>query len=191
MTSSPLLFLRAAWKLISRNKLVSSVTAVFIVFALVVVSSAGSGAPPARQASPMAPDFTVALLSQQAPGQHVTLSDRYRNKPVIVNFWASWCDPCQQETPLLASWHRRHPAVNLIGIDENDSAASAEKFAKAKGVTYPLGFDPRITVASAFGVQGAGIPQTFFLNARHQIVDRAYGALTEAGLNRGLRLMNP
>jgi cytochrome c biogenesis protein CcmG/thiol:disulfide interchange protein DsbE len=178
---------------------VSSVTAVFIVFAVVVVSSAGSGAPPARQASPMAPDFTVALLSQQAPGQHspgqsgqhVTLSARYRNKPVIVNFWASWCDPCQQETPLLAGWHRRHPAVNLIGIDENDSAASAEKFAKAKGVTYLLGFDPRITVASAFGVQGAGIPQTFFLNARHQIVDRAYGALTEAGLNRGLRLMNP
>ncbi|MBO0806413.1 MAG: TlpA family protein disulfide reductase, partial [Nocardiopsaceae bacterium] len=141
----------------------------------------------AKHAGPRAPDFTVAVLG--APGQRITLDRQYNDQPVIVNFWASWCAPCQKETPLLARWHDRHRAVNLIGLDENDNAASALKFAKAKGVTYPLGSDPRVRVAESYGVAAAGIPQTFFLNARHQIVDHVYGALTTAGLARGLRLM--
>lgn len=179
---------RTALRFIGRNKLVSAITAVFIVFVLVVVSTANSGAPASRHADPMAPDFTVAVLGHS--GQHVTLSSRYRGKPVIVNFWASWCTPCQKETPLLASWYKRqHGAVNLIGLDENDNAASAAKFAKSRGVTYLLGFDPQVKVADAYDVEGEGIPQTFFLNSRHQIVDHVYGGLTAAGLARGMELM--
>lgn len=157
----------------------------------VVVTTAGGGSSPgrtaARKSAPVqAPGFTVAALG---PGsRQISLSRQYAGKPVIVNFWASWCAPCQKETPLLARWYSRHRSVNLIGLDENDSAAAARKFAKAKGVTYPLGFDPQVKVALAYGVQ-AGIPQTFFLNARHQIVDRVYGALTTARLDHGLQLM--
>ena len=173
-------------KFASRYKLASAIAVVCAVAIAVTVATAGSGAPAARHANPKAPDFTVAVLGHS--GQNVTLSQKYRDKPVIVNFWASWCPPCQRETPLVASWYKRqHGTVNLIGLDENDSAASAMKFAEAKGVTYPLGFDPRVTVAGAYGVEE--LPQTFFLNARHQIVDHVYGALTSADLARGLKLM--
>lgn len=167
----------------------AGIVAVFAVaIAAVAVAAGGGPAPAARHADPAAPDFTVAALD--APGQHITLSRQYAGQPVIVNFWASWCGPCQRETPLLASWYRhQHGTVNLIGLDENDSAASARKFAKAKGVTYPLGFDPQVQVANAYGVAGAGIPQTFFLDARHHVVDHVYGPLTTASLDRGLRLM--
>jgi hypothetical protein len=78
--------------------------------------------------------------------------------------------------------------VVLLGLDENDSAANALAFVKAKGVTYPIGFDPNVNVAGKYGVNG--LPQTFFLNARHQIVDHVVGAVTEASLANGLRLMN-
>lgn len=177
------------WQFIARNKLATIITAVFVVFAVVVVVAANSGAPApaARRDPPTAPDFTVAALG--AKGQ-ITLSRDYAGQPVIVNFWASWCEPCQRETPLLADWHKRHESVKLIGLDENDGSASALRFAKAKGVTYPLGFDPQTRVAGAYGVAGAGIPQTFFLDARHRIVDRVYGALTTADLTRGLALMH-
>ncbi|HEX6451347.1 MAG TPA: TlpA disulfide reductase family protein [Trebonia sp.] len=181
---------KAAVRLISRNKLLAGITAAFVVAIIAAVVAAGGGPAPAaaKHANPAVPNFTVAVLG--VPSQHITLSRQYRDKPVIVNFWASWCDPCQRETPLLARWYKQqHGTVNLIGLDENDSAASALKFAKAKGVTYTLGFDPQVQVASAYGVAGAGIPQTFFLDARHRVVDRVYGALTTGDLTRGLRLM--
>jgi hypothetical protein len=62
------------------------------------------------------------------------------------------------------------------------------QFARAKGVSYPIGFDPNLTVPSAYGVDG--LPQTFFLNSQHRIVDHVLGAVTEDSLAKGLRLMN-
>jgi cytochrome c biogenesis protein CcmG, thiol:disulfide interchange protein DsbE len=133
-----------------------------------------------------APGFTLTALGK--PGQQVSLS-QYQGKPLIINFWASWCAPCQQETPLLASWYKQqHGHVVLLGLDENDIAADALKFATAKGVRYPVGFDPNVTVAPAYDVDG--LPQTFFLNAEHRIVDHVLGAVTRAELVKGLRLMN-
>ena len=105
-----------------------------------------------------------------------------------MNFWASWCEPCQQETPLLANWYdRQHGHVVIVGLDENDTSADALKFAHAKGVSYPIGFDPKVTVALAYNVDG--LPQTFFLNAQHRIVDHVLGAVTQADLDKGLHLM--
>jgi cytochrome c biogenesis protein CcmG/thiol:disulfide interchange protein DsbE len=177
----------ARWtaRLIARNKLISGSIAVFAVAAIVVSLLTGSSAsalPPA----PAAPGFSLTALGQ--PGQQVTLA-QYKDKPVIVNFWASWCVPCQGETPLLAAWYKRQQGkVALVGLDENDAAAKALAFARAKGVTYPVGSDPLTTAASAYGVDG--LPQTFFLNARHQIVERVFGAVTTADLSEGVRLMN-
>jgi thiol-disulfide isomerase/thioredoxin len=137
------------------------------------------------------PEFTlesafVPLRVLGEPGRQVSLS-QYEGQPVIVNFWASWCTPCQQETPLLARWHAQHGNIVLLGLDENDTTASALAFARAKGVSYPLGFDPDMGAASAYGVNA--LPQTFFLNARHQIVAHTVGAVTSAQLASGLSLM--
>jgi thiol-disulfide isomerase/thioredoxin len=172
---------RLAW----RHKVVTASVVVFVV-AAVVISLIGTGSPGSSPRSePVAPGFTLSALG--APGQHVTLS-QYRGKPLIVNFWASWCDPCQRETPLLASWYKQqHGHVILVGLDENDNTASALKFARAKDVSYPVGVDPALTAANAYGV--VALPQTFFLNAQHRIVDRVYGAVTQADLAKGVRLM--
>jgi cytochrome c biogenesis protein CcmG, thiol:disulfide interchange protein DsbE len=167
-----------------RHKVITGVVAAFIVAVIAVsVATSGTAAPPSY---PAAAGFTLTALGQ--PGQQVSLS-QYAGRPVIINFWASWCAPCQQETPLLASWYKQQRGhVALLGLDENDTAADALKFATAKGVSYPIGFDPSVTVAPAYGVDG--LPQTFFLNAEHRIVDHVLGAVTRAELATGLRLMN-
>ena len=97
--------------------------------------------------------------------------------------------PCQPETPLLASWYKQeHGRIALVGLDENDTTAKALAFAHAKGVTYPLGSDPLTTVTGPYGVDA--LPQTFFLNANHRIVEHVLGAMTKADLAQGVALMN-
>jgi thiol-disulfide isomerase/thioredoxin len=179
---------RRAGLLAKRHKVATSVGAVFAA-AVVVVSLIGSRSPShSAHADPVAPAFTLAALGD--PGQHIALS-QYKGKPVIVNFWASWCEPCQQETPFLARWYKaQHGRVNLVGLDENDSTASAIKFARAKGVSYPIGVDPAPALATAGAYGVVVLPQTFFLNAQHRIVDRIYGAVTQADLAAGVRLMD-
>ena len=167
-----------------RNKVITGISALFVV-AIIVVSLTTSSSS-ASPSAPAATGFTLPALGQT--GQQVSLS-QYAGKPVIVNFFASWCPPCQQETPLLASWYKQqHGHVVLLGLDENDTTANALKFTRAKGVTYPIGFDPNVHVALAYNVDG--LPQTFFLNAQHHIVDHLLGAVTKAELAKGLRLMN-
>jgi cytochrome c biogenesis protein CcmG/thiol:disulfide interchange protein DsbE len=167
-----------------RHKVITSTVALFIAAAIgVSVATSGTPAPPSQ---PAAAGFTLPALGQA--GQQVSLS-QYQGKPVIVNFWASWCLPCQKETPLLASWYKQqHGHVALLGLDENDTTAAALKFAHAKGVSYPIGFDPQVTVALAYNVDG--LPQTFFLNAQHRVVDHVLGAVTQAQLAKGLKLMD-
>ena len=175
---------RQAASFARRNKVITGISALFVVAIIVVSLTTNSS--PAPPSDPAAAGFTLPALGQT--GQQVSLS-QYVGKPVIVNFWASWCTPCQQETPLLASWYKQqHGHVVLLGLDENDTTASALKFARAKGVSYPIGFDPQVTVALAYGIDD--LPQTFFLNAQHRIVDHVIGGVTKADLAKGLRLMN-
>lgn len=174
---------RRAVRLAARHRLVTGSAAVFAAAAIAVslVTSGNSGS----RADPVAAGFTLNSLT--APGQHITLG-QYQGRPLIVNFWASWCGPCQKETPLLASWYaRQHGRVVIVGLDENDAASSALAFARAKGVGYPIGTDPNLGAADAYGV--TGLPQTFFLDSRHRIVHRVLGAVTAADLAKGLRLM--
>ncbi len=131
------------------------------------------------------PAFDLAALSD--PAGHVSLAS-YAGKPVVVNFFASWCGPCRTETPLLARYYKsEHGTVHVIGVDANDSRTAALAFTKKYGVSYPVGSDPAVTAASAYGV--AGLPQTFFLNARHKIVDHVYGVVTASSLAQGVKLM--
>ena len=104
-----------------------------------------------------------------------------------MNFFASWCIPCKQETPLLARFYRTEQAkVALVGLDENDVLGNAMSFTHSDGVSYPVGWDPQLSAAGAYGVNA--LPQTFFLNAKHRIVDRVFGAVTLAALHKGIAL---
>jgi cytochrome c biogenesis protein CcmG/thiol:disulfide interchange protein DsbE len=173
----------ARWtvRLAKRHKVICAAVVVFITAVIAVSVTTGPGGAASYRA---APAFALRALGE--PGRPVSLS-QYAGQPVIVNFWASWCEPCQQETPLLARWHARHGHVVLLGLDENDATVSALEFARAKGVTYPLAFDPDMSAASAYAVNA--LPQTFFLNARHQIVAHVVGMVTSAQLATDLSLM--
>jgi cytochrome c biogenesis protein CcmG/thiol:disulfide interchange protein DsbE len=177
---------REVWRTAARHKVVSSLIAMCVAASLVAIAlvASGSGAPAGAAADPAAPTFSLPVLGQS--GQKISLSD-YAGRPLIVNFFASWCEPCQKETPLLATFYRsEHGKVAIVGLDENDVLGSATSFTHKEGVSYPVGFDPGVIAASAYGV--AGLPQTFFLNAKHHIVDRVFGAVTQADINRGIAL---
>jgi thiol-disulfide isomerase/thioredoxin len=156
--------------------------------------SAGSSSGSLLYSSPAAaPAFTLPSLSYAgtpgAAGTAGTVSlAQYQGKPLIVNFFASWCAPCQQETPLIARFYKASAGrVIIVGVDGNDTTAKAIAFARAKGVSYPVGVDPNLITVSAYNV--IAFPQTFFLDSRHRIVFRVIGAVTQAQLEQGVRLM--
>jgi thiol-disulfide isomerase/thioredoxin len=178
--------IREVWRSAVRHKLATALVVLCVAGSLTAIALAGSSsvAPAGAVADPPAPTFSFPVLGHS--GQQVSLSD-YAGQPLIVNFFASWCDPCQQETPLLARFYRaEHGKVALVGLDENDIMSHALSFTRAAGVTYPVGWDPEVAAASAYGV--SALPQTFFLDARHRIVDRIFGAVTLALLRKGIAL---
>ena len=157
-------------------------------------SSSGAGSSSTSSAESLVghagPAFDLAALNGSAPGNpagHVSLAS-YAGKPVIVNFFASWCGPCRTETPLLAQYYSsHHDSVHMIGVDANDSRTAALAFTKKYGVSYPVGSDPAATTAGAYGV--VAMPQTYFLNAQHKVVDHVYGKVTAGSLAQGVKLM--
>jgi cytochrome c biogenesis protein CcmG, thiol:disulfide interchange protein DsbE len=180
--------IREVWRTAVRHKVAAGLVALCAAGSLIAIAlvglNSGSGASAGTASDPAAPAFSLPVLSQS--GQKVSLA-AYAGRPLIVNFFASWCQPCQQETPLLARFYRaEHGKVALVGLDENDVLGSAKSFTRKEGVSYPVGFDPETIAASAYGV--AALPQTFFLNAKHRIVDRVFGAVTMADLNHGIAL---
>jgi cytochrome c biogenesis protein CcmG, thiol:disulfide interchange protein DsbE len=173
------------WRSALRHKIVSAIVALCVVGSLtgIALASSASGQA-AKPADPAAAAFSLPALDQSGP--QVSLRS-YQGKPLIVNFFASWCEPCQKETPLLAAFYRtEHGKVAIVGLDENDVRTSAMSFTQRRGVGYPVGFDPTAVAATAYGVNA--LPQTFFLDAGHHIVDRIFGAVTLAELNKGIAL---
>jgi cytochrome c biogenesis protein CcmG, thiol:disulfide interchange protein DsbE len=173
---------------ISRQSKIVLIGAAVALLAIVVitVATAGSKATPPRT-PPAAKVFTVSLLGH--PGQHISLA-ALAGRPLIINFFASWCTPCKHETPLLARFYRDSGGRTLIiGIDANDEAGPAEKFVQSAGVGYPVGSDPfPAPVTTSYGV--FALPQTFFLNAKHRIVKHVIGAVTLAELKAGVAVMD-
>lgn len=165
------------------------VVAVIVVAAAaaIIVSLAGGQAKKVAGPPPPARNFSIAQLGH--PGGTVTLA-AYAGHPVIVNFFASWCEPCQRETPMLARFYRSmRGRVTVLGIDSNDQRAAALRFVAKTGVRYPVGFDPYpSTTTTSYGVYA--LPQTFFLNAQHRIVSHILGPLTMKDLTRGVALMD-
>jgi cytochrome c biogenesis protein CcmG/thiol:disulfide interchange protein DsbE len=167
--------------------LAAAAAAVAAACALIVAAGPGARASSQPARPPLARSFSLAELGQ--PGDQVSLASA-QGRPVIVNFFASWCAPCQRETPLLARFYAsRHGQVLMIGVDSNDATAAALRFVRRAGVGYPVGFDPfPARTTTSYGVYA--LPQTFFLNAQHRIVSHVLGPVTMTELTRGVALMD-
>src|SRR6266851_5655940 len=130
------------WRSALRHKIVSVIVALCVTGSLTAIALAGSASgQPAQPADPAAPAFSLPILGHS--GQQVSISG-YAGQPLIVNFFASWCEPCKKETPLLATFYRAEKGkVALVELDENDVIGNATSFTRADGVSYPVGWDPQ------------------------------------------------
>ncbi|MDX6378656.1 MAG: hypothetical protein QOE98_2959 [Gaiellaceae bacterium] len=105
----------------------------------------------------------------------------YRGKPVIVNFWASWCGPCRSEAPQLVMFAKAHPEVQMLSVNSNDlSRDAAVAFASKAEWTWPNVFDPSAGIQRAWGV--GGLPATFLVDGDGKLRARKLGGTTAAEL---------
>jgi thiol-disulfide isomerase/thioredoxin len=146
-------------------------------------SSAPTGSVPSLQAAPFAPfpapKVEGTVVAGQGAGSTLSLAS-LRGKPVVVNFWASWCDPCRREAPDLVAFARSHPNVAMLGINTNDSKSRAVPFAADLGFVWPSIADGG-GLAQDFRLNG--LPGTFVVDAEGKVVYRKLGTVSEAELD--------
>ena len=129
-----------------------------------------------------APDFTLKTFE----GTTISLAD-LRGKPVVINFWASWCPPCRVEAPLLERTWRAYKGrgVAFIGVDLQDRLEDALRYIREFDVTYPNGPDPTGEISINYGV--SGLPVTFFVSKKGEILRRWVGAIEQEMLISAIR----
>ncbi len=127
-----------------------------------------------------APNFSLPTLD----GGRVQLSD-YRGKPIVLNFWASWCTPCRKEFPLLRKDVASRNDVVLLGVNTQDYVESdGRSFAKEQHATWPNGWDRDEAVRRGYGV--TGLPETYFIDASGVIRSHVILGLTPKVLTEQL-----
>lgn len=140
-------------------------------------------------APPQAPDFTV----YDKDNNPVKLSD-FRGKPVILNFWASWCGPCVSEMPEFQEFYDQYGEdIHFVLVNLTDGSQetveTASKFVSDQGYTFPIYIDKDLDAAAAYAVNA--VPVSYFLDAEGYLVVWAQGALTGDMLQQGVdKLLN-
>lgn len=122
-----------------------------------------------------APAFSLKSFPDSKP---ISLAD-YQGKPIFINFWASWCPPCQAESPDIAKAYAKYgDKVQFIGVDltAQDTLPDVTAFLEKYGIKFPIALDTKGTVANQYQVMA--IPTSFFVNRQGIIVDRIVGAIT-------------
>jgi cytochrome c biogenesis protein CcmG/thiol:disulfide interchange protein DsbE len=162
---------------------------VIIVAVVIFVLFAGLGKDPAIIDSPLigkpAPPFALKAVGS---GETIDLT-ALRGKPVVLNFWATWCGPCYEEHPTLVANARNLPNVQFVGVVFNDEEDKIMRFLAQRGTAYPTLLDTNGKTAIAYGV--GGVPETYFINPAGTIVAKYAGPLSteelQANLAKALR----
>lgn len=133
-----------------------------------------------------APDFTVINYD----GEEVKLSD-YVGKPIVLNFWATWCVYCKMEMPDFNKAYENYPDVVFLMVNatdgHNETVDTAKSYVETEGFSFTVLFDTKGEAENAYHI--TGWPTTYFLNAKGDIVARASGALSYETLEQGIAMI--
>jgi len=159
------------------KKITALVLAALLLFALAACGEPGDTGLKAGQ---QAPDFTLS----QPGGGRVTLS-ALRGRPVVLNFYTTWCPPCQAEMPdFQAIFVEYGSSIHMLGVSSGEAAATVDAFLAEKGYTYPMAYDPDKAVSAVYNI--SFIPQTWVLDADGVIVEYFGGMVTAERLRQAL-----
>ena len=134
-----------------------------------------------------APDFTVYDMQ----GNNVSFSD-FKGKPVIINFWATWCGPCQSEMPHFEDAYKKYgDDIHFLMINLTDGMRETPEtvydFINHFGYTFPVYYDIGYVASDAYGI--SPIPATFFIDKNGNIASSQIGAMTAAMLEKHIELI--
>jgi cytochrome c biogenesis protein CcmG/thiol:disulfide interchange protein DsbE len=158
---------------------------IVITAALLVVLYFGLGKDPQHIDSPLigrlAPSFALKAVGS---GETIDLG-RYRGKPVVLNFWATWCRPCWEEHPTLTATAKSvGDQVQFVGVVFQDDESKIVDFLRERGWAYPTLVDEKGKTAIAYGV--GGVPETFFLDRKGNVVAKFEGPMSPQDLETNL-----
>ena len=172
---------------IRARRLAGAAAAIAVVVVVGLVLARGRGG--ARTESAPRPAPTFSLPDVVDPSARIDLVD-YRGRPVVVNFWASWCVPCRKEMPGFQAAHQRFgDRVTFLGVNHQDGRTPARELLRQTAVTYRSGSDPDGKVASAYGLRG--MPSTVFVSAAGQVVATRTGELSRSELEDKIEELFP
>ena len=160
-------------------------TSLLLALLLVVTALVGTACG-GKEDTYAAPDFTVLNYE----GEEVRLSD-YRGKPVVLNFWATWCGYCKKEMPDFNTACEKYPDVQFLMVNvadgERETVATAKAYVEQEQYTFPVFFDTRLEAVNNYGV--TGFPTTFFIDAAGNLVTYGSGMLDLETVEKGIALI--
>jgi thiol-disulfide isomerase/thioredoxin len=162
-----------------------------LVMARHMANKSGAGLAPEAQALPpdvhgvAAPDFQLVSLSD--PGGKLVKLSEFRGKAVVVNFWATWCDPCKVEMPWFVDLQKKYgpEGLQFLGVAQDDAGKDAiMKFANDMGVNYPI-LQGKNAVSDAYG--SVGLPTTVYIGRDGKIIEKVVGLVSKSEIEDNIK----
>ncbi|QTM99060.1 thiol-disulfide oxidoreductase ResA [Sediminibacillus dalangtanensis] len=134
-----------------------------------------------------APDFVLKTLK----GETIQLSDFQGEKGVFLNFWATYCPPCEKEMPYMENQHQyfKNKGVTVLAVDVGEPKITVEGFVRRKDLSFPILLDENGSVMDAYGV--GSLPITFLIDKNGKVVNRIPAGMTEEEINEYMNQIRP
>ncbi|MBK8252467.1 MAG: TlpA family protein disulfide reductase [Polyangiaceae bacterium] len=132
-----------------------------------------------------APDFTLPVAANGDAGARMQLAE-LKGRPVVLDFWASWCGPCAVQAPILDRMARKYEGRGLVvlGVNVDDTASVAKEYARRKGLSYPILVDPSDQVSGFYGV--SKLPSVIIIDKNGNVTSFLTGIVDEPALDEAI-----